>query len=1104
MAISRHLPARRKNRTHLVFCFLAIIAIGLGSNPSRAQTAPQGATFVAPANLGTITRDQQIRWATEPGALAYYLYVGTSPGLKDIIDSRETQATEWPAANLPTGTPLYARIHTKYASGWVSSSITFTVMPLAVFQDLAPQQSISPSQTFRWTPVDAAQAYYLYVGSSPGLKDYVNTGETQATSFQARNLPAGRTVHARLHTKHGGIWRHVDLPLEVAPVATFINPAPNATDVEADLTFRWNAVEGAQAYYLYVGTAPGKKDLIDSRETQATQWPGKYLPANQIHYARLHTKHGGVWRYTDLQFKKTPHSVFIEPATDGAEIDPRSLLTWTEVPGASAYYLYVGSSPGLKDIVNTGETAALSRDIRALPRGQTLYATLHTKVDGIWRSTQREFQVTPIATLLDRPDLASGLDTREPLHWTPVSGAEAYYLYVGTSPGLKDLINSRETLATQYPISSLAPGQNVHARLHTKHGGKWRFADYTLTTRPVAYLDGPVVTTGDWDPNTPLTWQPIPSADRYYVYVGTAPGLKDISSSGEISAPEFTMPLHHARAITSDRTVYVRLHSRVDGRWLYVDYQFTYRATSLLMYPKNGSTNVDVAGVSLTWSNVDSASRNRIQMGTAPGLDDIMEVTDVAGNALRMDSLPGAQTIFVRLWTEVGGEWRYSDLTFTTKGAATFIHPLHGSLNVDPGVPIEWTTVNGAAYYKVELGTTPGGNDLLDTGNITSTNFPAPESMSMVDGVIYARVWTRYEGAWKFADSIFSTAGMPPLPRMEWTSDKDHFLAGDAFRWQGSPMAEAYRLRIGTIPGSNDLHDSGPIQTTRRFVEQLPTNIELFGQLETIMIDGSVVAEDFVFSVQDADISFEDRWNLAMWATSETRGMAGSTNYPHPNTLLVGAVRAQLRDWAYCTAYSMAELWLLQHSNIGLDTRYLDVCLNPNRYDCHTLVEILDPITDRWLILDPTFGMTAKRAADGQWATALDIFEATRDGDLQGIEYIPLTDRGMADAANYYLDYPLLYAVVYPPEIRTYFVARLTSILPFFEPVGSNSVNSYGLYAIHCLDGIDTQAVINGVVNDIECNGNFDNLSYVFSASSVTPVPGAPAFEIMAPRRLLF
>src|SRR5690606_4346718 len=123
-----------------------------------------------------------------------------------------------------------------------------------------------------------------------------------------------------------------------------------------------------------------------------------------------------------------------------------------------------------------------------------------------------------------------------------------------------------------------------------------------------------------------------------------------------------------------------------------------------------------------------------------------------------------------RLWTEVGGEWRYSDLTFTTKGAATFIHPLHGSLNVDPGAPIEWTTVNGAAYYKVELGTTPGGNDLLSTGNITSTTIPAPESMSMVDGVIYARVWTRHEGAWKFADSIFSTAATPPLPGMEWTS----------------------------------------------------------------------------------------------------------------------------------------------------------------------------------------------------------------------------------------------------------------------------------------------------------------------------------------------
>src|SRR5690606_13431166 len=129
---------------------------------------------------------------------------------------------EWPAHRLPAGATVHARIHTKYPSGWVNSSIEFTVRPVAIFSGLVPEATISPIHTFKWTSVQGAEAYYLYLGSSPGLRDYVDTGETMATSFQAVGLPAGRTVYGRLHTKHGGAWRFVDMTVNVAPVATFI------------------------------------------------------------------------------------------------------------------------------------------------------------------------------------------------------------------------------------------------------------------------------------------------------------------------------------------------------------------------------------------------------------------------------------------------------------------------------------------------------------------------------------------------------------------------------------------------------------------------------------------------------------------------------------------------------------------------------------------------------------------------------------------------------------------------------------------------------------------------------------------------------------------
>ena len=61
-----------------------------------------------------------------------------------------------------------------------------------------------------------------------------------------------------------------------------------------------------QVYYVYVGTTPGAKDLLDSAEITTSSLPATRLPANQLLYLRLWTKIGGVWRYSDSAFTASP------------------------------------------------------------------------------------------------------------------------------------------------------------------------------------------------------------------------------------------------------------------------------------------------------------------------------------------------------------------------------------------------------------------------------------------------------------------------------------------------------------------------------------------------------------------------------------------------------------------------------------------------------------------------------------------------------------------------------------------------------------------------------------------------------------------------------
>ena len=234
------------------------------------------------------------------------------------------------------------------------------------------------------------------MGTSVGAKDLVNTGETQQTSYRAPlGVPGGITLYARLWTKHAGGWLYVDTVFSAPPVARLLYPANGGIISDPIQPLTWNPVANVQAYYLYVASTPGAKDLVNSGETQQTSYVIRSaLPINQTLYARLWTKVAGTWRFTDSTFSAAAPSMarFTYPAAGGTTIDPTQPLTWTTVSNVQAYYLYVGSTPGAKDLVNTGEIQQTSYLLpNLLPVNQTLYARLWTKLNGVWRYVDTTF-----------------------------------------------------------------------------------------------------------------------------------------------------------------------------------------------------------------------------------------------------------------------------------------------------------------------------------------------------------------------------------------------------------------------------------------------------------------------------------------------------------------------------------------------------------------------------------------------------------------------------------------------------------------------------------------------------------------------------------------
>jgi hypothetical protein len=175
-------------------------------------------------------------------------------------------------------------------------------------------------------------------------------------------------------------------------VATLTYPAPDSGNPDLSQPLQWTRVFDAQAYYVYGGSTRGAKDLINSGEIGQTSFRMPDLPGGQIVYVRLWTKVAGVWRFSDSAF--TPPRVvasLTSPASGAAEVDPFGLLRWEPIASAQAYYLYVGSTAGARDLVNSGETLQTSFRLTGLPEGRTVCVRLWTKVGNIWRYSDTTF-----------------------------------------------------------------------------------------------------------------------------------------------------------------------------------------------------------------------------------------------------------------------------------------------------------------------------------------------------------------------------------------------------------------------------------------------------------------------------------------------------------------------------------------------------------------------------------------------------------------------------------------------------------------------------------------------------------------------------------------
>jgi len=156
--------------------------------------------------------------------------------------------------------------------------------------------------------------------------------------------------------------------------------------------------------------------------------------------------------------------------------------------------------------------------------------------------------------------------------WTSPSGANDFWLYVGTAAGQNNIFGNELGMSTSQTVNNIPIG-GVYVRLWTRFGTSWYYADYVYTdiggTGGPAVLTAPPLGSRVTSPTVTFQWTTGIGATDFWIYVGTTPGGSDLFNS------EMNMATSQVVTNIPDGTMYVRLWTRVGTTWYFRDYTYS-------------------------------------------------------------------------------------------------------------------------------------------------------------------------------------------------------------------------------------------------------------------------------------------------------------------------------------------------------------------------------------------------------------------------------------------------------------------------------------------------------------------------------------------------
>ena len=392
--------------------------------------------------------------------------------------------------------------------------------------------------------------------------------------------------------------------------------------------------------------------------------------------------------------------------------------------------------------------------------------------------------------------------------WEADDGITDMAISIGSSFGAADHFNS-DALENLSSVTVTLPedGSRIYLRLSSMIDNEWvhRDTSYIASNEVIpppskseltAPTRGTVLKAG----KTTFQWTAGNQIERRYLYVGTRKGYGNLYR-GYVGESGVSTNLN---IFTSK--VYVRLWSRLEGRWQYEDSVFdSISSVSAMISPANG-TKLTSANVTFQWTEGYSIRYRYLYIGSSKGRSDIYR-SSVTGTSKEVVTPTDGRTIYVRLYSYVNrGGWQYRDYNYTSAIIAPELSIINshkdGEIFNSESVDITWTDGVGVKYNYLSMYSNKTYKRLF-SGMLYNNkqNIIVPEGSGQVTAYFYSYM----NGRWNRSTYLFYAKGS--APKITAPVSGSHLYENTVtFKWDNSAEVRYNYMIVGTRPGGSNLY----------------------------------------------------------------------------------------------------------------------------------------------------------------------------------------------------------------------------------------------------------------------------------------------------------